>query len=316
MPSPPPLVPVAVIGGYLGAGKTTLVNNALRQAAGRRLAVLVNDFGALPIDEDLIESRDGNVLGIAGGCVCCSYGSDLLEALASLGERMPRPDHILIETSGVALPGPVAASVTLVAGFAIDGIICVVDAETVRRLGRDRYLADTIERQLRDADLVILNKIDLVDDAERMATEAWIAARAPSARIVPARHAAVPIDLMVQGLRDASTASAPALLEFNAASHVAWASAAYELPLKVDLSALAQRLASPVLGVLRAKAIAVGLDGKLWTLQLVGARHVLAPAPQSVTESGRLVCIGLANRLDRALLDEAVAHSSRAPDEA
>ena len=103
-------LPVTVIGGYLGAGKTTLVNHLLRHAGGRRIAVLVNDFGALPIDADLIEARDGDLLAIAGGCVCCSYGSDLMDALAALLERSPRPDHLVIETSGVALPGSVARS--------------------------------------------------------------------------------------------------------------------------------------------------------------------------------------------------------------
>ena len=77
-------VPVTVIGGYLGAGKTTLVNRLLRQANGRRLAVLVNEFGALPIDADLIESQDDNIINIEGGCVCCSYGSDLIAGLRDL----------------------------------------------------------------------------------------------------------------------------------------------------------------------------------------------------------------------------------------
>lgn len=85
-----PALPVTVIGGYLGAGKTTLVNHLLRHAGGRRLAVLVNDFGALPIDADLIEGADGAVLAIAGGCVCCAYGSDLIEGW----RRWPRGGRV------------------------------------------------------------------------------------------------------------------------------------------------------------------------------------------------------------------------------
>ena len=98
-------IPVTLIGGYLGAGKTTLVNHLLRNADGRRLAVLVNEFGALPIDADLIVARDGNLISISGGCICCSFGSDLLAALIELKGRGDAIDHLLIETSGVALAG-------------------------------------------------------------------------------------------------------------------------------------------------------------------------------------------------------------------
>ena len=98
-------IPVSVIGGYLGAGKTTLVNHLLRNANGRKLAILVNEFGELPIDADLIEADDGDMISIAGGCICCSYGSDLVGALMELPERMPDMDGMLIEASGVALPG-------------------------------------------------------------------------------------------------------------------------------------------------------------------------------------------------------------------
>ena len=117
MNPPSARVPVTVVGGYLGAGKTTLVNHLLRNAGGRRLAILVNDFGSLPIDADLIEAEEDDLISIAGGCVCCSFGSDLMGALMKLAARTPAPDHLLIETSGVALPGSVARSVALLAAF-------------------------------------------------------------------------------------------------------------------------------------------------------------------------------------------------------
>ena len=91
-------LPVTLIGGYLGAGKTTLVNALLRNAAGRRLAVLVNEFGALPIDGDLIEAEADNLISLAGGCVCCSFGSDLVAALGELRARVAAIDQVLIET--------------------------------------------------------------------------------------------------------------------------------------------------------------------------------------------------------------------------
>lgn len=125
-------IPVTLIGDYLGAGKTTLVNHLLRQAEGLRLAVLVNDFGDLQIDAELIESRDGNVIGLACGCVCCSYGSDLIAALMELAERRPRVDHMLLETSGVALPGQVASALSLLQSCALDTVVTLVDAAGVR----------------------------------------------------------------------------------------------------------------------------------------------------------------------------------------
>ena len=91
-------LPVTVIGGYLGTGKTTLVNRLLRAADGQRLAVLVNDFGATPIDRDLIVSSSGDTLEISGGCVCCSYGSDLMDTLMTLPEQRPDIERVVLET--------------------------------------------------------------------------------------------------------------------------------------------------------------------------------------------------------------------------
>ena len=154
-------IPVTVIGGYLGAGKTTLVNHLLRHAGGTRIAVLVNDFGELPIDADLIESKHDDVIGIAGGCVCCEIGSDLVDALRTLAARDPPPQQVLVETSGVALPGAVAGAVGLLPAYRLDATVVLADAETVRERAADRYLGDTVTRQLAEADIVVLNKADL-----------------------------------------------------------------------------------------------------------------------------------------------------------
>jgi len=93
-------LPVTIVGGYLGSGKTTLVNHLLRNANGVRIAVMVNDFGELPIDADLIEAQDGDVISLSGGCICCSYGDDLSLSLQKLRAQPTLPDHIVIEASG------------------------------------------------------------------------------------------------------------------------------------------------------------------------------------------------------------------------
>ena len=101
-------LPAVVVGGWLGAGKTTLVNHLLRHAGGRRIAVLVNDFGEVSIDADLIVGAEGGLLSLAGGCMCCSWGDDLFGTLARLRAREPAPEVLLVETSGVAQPAAVA----------------------------------------------------------------------------------------------------------------------------------------------------------------------------------------------------------------
>lgn len=284
-----PALPVTVIGGYLGAGKTTLVNALLRHARGVRLAVLVNDFGALPIDADLIESAEDDTIAIAGGCVCCSFGSDLIAALQTLATRTPPPDHVLVEASGVALPGAIAATVSLLPDYAVDGVVVLADAETVRARAADRYLGDTIARQLADADLVLATKTDLVDHATRSATLAWLDARG---RTLEATRGRVPLELLT-GLR----AGAPNARGLATTPHAAYDSCALEPDGALDVERLAAALAEPALGVLRAKGVLARADGSAAVVHVVGRRAETRDAPASATP-GRLVCIGLRGQLD------------------
>jgi G3E family GTPase len=342
-----PVMPLStiVLGGYLGAGKTTLLNHLLRHAQGRRIAVMVNDFGDIGIDADLIESTDGQVMSLAGGCICCSVGSDLVAALMALPQRVPPPDLVLIETSGVALPGSVARGARLAPGIEIDGVVVLVDAETIRIRANDRHVGDTVVQQLAEADLLVLNKIDLVDEPALAAIRHWLAGIAPHARIIESVEAGVPAELIL-GLADEGEASAlpssrssrSALTSTTKPSRGDAASAfgpgsgerrlqptrsmaagdrfetfSFRIAGRLDAQALAAALCDPAKGVLRAKGLVQGLDGQALLIQTVGARSRVSPAAGRLIGAGqpaRLVVIGLHGTLDAGQID-ALLESAR-----
>ena len=155
-------IPVTLLAGYLGSGKTTLVNHVLAHAKGLKIAVMVNDFGDLPIDASLIEAEDDDIIQLSGGCVCCSYGNDLVRALTRLQTLAVKPEHVVIECSGVALPRPVKASLSLIPGLHYDGTVGLIDGSQVARQLSDRYIGDTVERQIQQSDVLFINKMDLL----------------------------------------------------------------------------------------------------------------------------------------------------------
>ena len=202
-------IPATVVTGFLGAGKTTLLRHLLANSRGRRIAVIVNEFGALGIDGETlrgcgIEScRDEDIVELANGCLCCTVADDFLPTMEALVGRTDPPDHIVIETSGLALPKPLLKAFNwprVRTRVTVDGVIAVVDApavaagrfaddpEEVARsraadpsLDHDNPLAEVYEDQLTAADLVVLNKADLLDDAALEALETDIRARIPRA---------------------------------------------------------------------------------------------------------------------------------------
>ncbi|MFO1330699.1 MAG: GTP-binding protein [Rubrivivax sp.] len=301
-------LPLVVVGGWLGAGKTTLVNHLLRHAGGRRIAVLVNDFGDVGIDADLIASSadaSAGVLSLAGGCLCCSFGDDLVGTLAGLARREPPPDLALIELSGVALPDAVLRTARLCPAVQVVGTLVLADAGAVRRQAADRYVSDTVQQQLASADWLLLNKADLVGADEARATLDWLAAQAPRARVWAGQADQVAPELVLGWPDNASPEPAPhdAAQAFGgrpigAAGRASaiFESVTVELPPGVDLQALGAALADAGSGVLRAKALAADAQGQGRLLQVAGGRWAVTPV--AAPSSGRLVMIGLRGRWD------------------
>ncbi|WP_419838292.1 CobW family GTP-binding protein [Candidatus Poriferisodalis sp.] len=198
-------IPVTVIGGYLGAGKTTLANHVLRHS-GERVAVIVNDFGEISIDEDLIVAADGDKLTLANGCICCTLADGFAAALMQVRSAGTAPARLLIEASGVADPAQVAAY-GHTPGLQLDAVVVLADAEQVRRQANDRWVGDTVRRQLAAADVLVVNKVDLLEGAaEADDLCEWLAGLSADAAVVRTSRAAVPIDVLL-GPRAAGDAS-------------------------------------------------------------------------------------------------------------
>jgi len=270
--------PVTIIGGYLGAGKTTLINHLLRHANGRRLAILVNEFGDLAIDADLIEAEGDDIISLAGGCVCCSYGNDLIMAMMEMAQMNPRPDHIVLEASGVALPGAIANSVSLLDAYSVDGLIVLADAETVQQRARDKYMSDTILRQLADANIVLLNKTDLISTARRDDVLQWLTDVAKNASVLEAEYSSVPSAVILSQFENAN----PDQSDFYIHDVAAFRTESIMPPQSTDPDAYAKELIGQRAGLVRAKGFVRSKDGSLKTLQIVGKRYEITSAPHGV----------------------------------
>lgn len=189
-------LPLTVIGGFLGAGKTTLLNRWLREAQGLRIAALVNDFGALNIDAELVAATHGETLALTNGCVCCQIGDDLGRALVQVIESATPFDAVVIEASGVSDPWRIAQIGMAAPELSLEGVIVLVDAAAAAQQSHDVLLADTLARQLKSADLVVLNKADLAGAAALAQANAWAEATAPGTPRIEATESAVPLALL------------------------------------------------------------------------------------------------------------------------
>jgi G3E family GTPase len=174
---------LTVIGGYLGAGKTTLVNRLLAGAGDKRIAVVVNDFGAVGVDARLIRSRTEDTIELTNGCLCCSLTDELADVMTGLAARQPRFDHAVVELSGVGQLSAMTAWGWF-PGFRPGRTVVCADALSGRARAADRWAGDVVLAQLRAADLVIVTKCDLVGEAAAREFETWLAAVAPEADLV------------------------------------------------------------------------------------------------------------------------------------
>lgn len=306
-----------MIGGYLGAGKTTLLTSLLRDPGGRRIGVIINDFGELAIDASLIASTDGGedgvgggaapVVNLANGCVCCTLGDDLRSTLIALLEVRPPLDHIVVEASGVADPAATAAWGT-VAPFVPGGIIVLAAADAVQRMARDRYVGSEVRRQLAGADLIIVTKRDLVRDSEFDDLSRWLAEESP-APVVDAMMGALAPDIVLGASPLGNTPDATAT-PHAASSYTRWSWQSCG-PVKADV--LTSFLAEGVPGLLRLKGVLEvrNDDGTVQPrlVQVVG-RSVSVTAVTGVAAAG-LEAIGVAAVFDPMKLEASATRHLR-----
>lgn len=206
------LLPITLIGGFLGAGKTTLLNSLLMQGDGRRMAVLVNDFGALNIDARLVVKVEGQTIELANGCICCSMRDDLVAGVETLLASDPPPEQLLIETSGVSDPGNILCTFTqstLRRSIFLENVVTVVDA--VHALdARDSDYQALFERQIRDAYMIVLNRTKAAGPETVQQVREMITNLLPRAAIFETEDGTVPLAVLLGDTRHGQSTFRPA----------------------------------------------------------------------------------------------------------
>ena len=336
-------IPATVITGFLGAGKTSMIRHLLAHAKGRRLALVINEFGDIGVDAEIVRGcgiegcEDDDIVELANGCICCTVADDFLPAIETLLERDDPPDHIVIETSGLALPKPLVKAFgwpSVRTRVTVDGVVAVVDApayaaglfatdpvavqaqrEADDALDHESPLEELLEEQLACADLVVLNKADLVDEAEmrRIGGEIGGMLR-PAVKHVAAREGAVDpaVLLGLEAAAEDDLDSRPSHIdEAGEHDHDDFTTFSVELDEIDSPPRLAARLAETIAahGILRIKGFAAvaGKDMRL-LVQAVGERirhYYDREWREGEARRSRLVVIGEAG-LDEARIREAL----------
>ena len=305
--------------GFLGAGKTTLLNRILSGDHGLRVAVLVNDFGDVNIDSDLVVGVRSGVVSLANGCVCCSIRDDLIEAVMSALDMPERPEYIVLEASGVAEPTGIASTFTLPRlrdRIRLDSVTCVLDAEQVFEVPE---LMELKIWQVAFADLLILNKVDLAGREQIGRIRAWLDERMSRYRLIEAVRCDVPLGVLLSAGRFGPAHSIKA--DSHHAPHGpdvtrALATWTYQTDCPLSLEALRAAASRLPADVYRAKGIVhtAEIASQPVTLQVVGRRVDLSTgqAWNGEPPRTRIVAIGARGATDAAqmktLFDACIAN--------
>ncbi|NVN44028.1 cobalamin biosynthesis protein CobW [Asaia siamensis] len=322
-------IPVTIITGFLGAGKTTLLRHLIAQSNGRRIAIVVNEFGSLGIDGETLRGcsipncPEEDIVELTNGCLCCTVADDFIPTMEALLDRPQPPEHIVIETSGLALPKPLLKAFgwpSVRTRMTVDGVITVVDGPAVaagrfaddpeavakqreedESLDHDNPLEEVYEDQLDSADLVVLNKTDLLDEAALASVEAALAGRKRRVRVIRAREGQVDpaVLLGLSAAAEDDLAARPSHHD-GADEHEHDDFTSFVLPIREqeNVEHFIARLEHVALthDVLRMKGYAP-IAGKSLRLgvQAVGSRirHAFEPWGNAAQGEGRLVVIGL-----------------------
>jgi len=265
------------VAGYLGSGKTTLINEVLA-GANRPIAVFVNDVGEINLDARLIRRRHGDTIELTDGCVCCSLNEGFGAAFDQLRARAIAPDHLIVELSGVADPGRVLPWGRS-AGFRLDGVITMVDAEHFQARLADPATVHIVTTQIEAADIVIITKTELID--RRIATEvvAVVEQLTTAAPIVTSGSSAAASLLNLGSRHAAGTAALPVPTLFDQHS-----TRLVPLPNPVSIDDLNRLLDALPPDTVRAKGIAADPTGTRWLIQIVGSRRSITKLPAAENE--------------------------------
>jgi G3E family GTPase len=316
-------IPVTILTGFLGAGKTTLLNRILSGDHGLRVAVLVNDFGAINVDAELVVGVEDDMISLANGCVCCQVRDDLVEAIDDVIGRSTPVDCVLLEASGIADPAAIFVTFTdskYRDRIRVDSITCVVDAEQVLKEDDPEQAAILKLRQIGFADLVILNKADLAGDELVAKVRAWIDSYLNRVRVVETTQCQVPLSVVLGTDRPDLPVRRP-VIPFKDGSHERdhgqdFATWSYETKEPLSIQALREMIKRRLpRGVYRCKGIIYSTDvpEQRCVLQVVGRRSDLTIDRPWNDESPatRIVAIGALGDIDseelKALFDSCIA---------
>jgi len=323
-------VPITILTGFLGAGKTTLLNRILTGKHGLRVGVLVNDFGSINIDAELVVGVDNNMISLANGCVCCQIRDDLVESVVALLARPETVEYILLEASGVADPGGIFATFSdanLRDRIRLDGVICVVDADQVFAHPEYPPLLQLKLLQVGFADMLILNKVDLAGSEQVAKVRAWLDDHFNRLRILETNYCEVPYEVLLGvGRFDPARAGLnPHHAEQSCTDSVChdeddghnhhgqdhskvFSTWSYETDQPLALEALRETLRKLPGSVYRAKGVIYSVDAptRRAVLQVVGRRVDISIQEEWGQRAPRtqIVAIGAAGGIDASLLEK------------